>query len=98
MGNRYTEVVEFEWDPGKATANVRKHRISFNEAATVFGDSLSTTVADPDHSLDEHRYITVGLSIRDRLLMVAHADRGERIRIISARKLTSNEKRAYEES
>jgi uncharacterized DUF497 family protein len=90
--------VEFEWDPLKAVENVREHRVSFNEAATVFGDFLGTTVADPDHSVDERRYITVGLSSQGRLLMVAHADRGERVRIISARRLTSSERRAYEET
>jgi uncharacterized DUF497 family protein len=90
--------VEFEWDPGKAADNVRKHKVSFNEAATMFGDFLGATVADPDHSVDEHRYITVGLSGRGRLLMVAHADRRGRVRIISARKLTLSEKRAYEET
>ncbi len=88
----------FEWDPTKAKENLRKHRVSFNEATSVFGDFLGTTVSDPDHSLDEHRYITVGLSNRGRLLMVAHAERHERIRIISARKLTPNERRAYEET
>ena len=90
--------MEFEWDPIKAAENIRKHSVPFNEAATVFGDFLGTTIADPDHSLDEHRYITIGLSKRGRLLLVAHADRGERIRIISARRLTPNERRAYEES
>jgi uncharacterized DUF497 family protein len=90
--------MEFEWDPSKADLNLRKHRVSFKEAATVFGDSLGTTVSDPDHSVGEHRYITVGLSNRGRLLIVAHAERGERIRIISARKLTRSEKRAYEET
>jgi uncharacterized DUF497 family protein len=90
--------VEFEWDPSKAAANLRKHGVSFNEAATVFGDFLGATAADPDHSMDEHRHITVGLSNRGRLLMVAHAERGERIRIISARTLTPNERRAYEET
>ncbi len=88
----------FEWDPTKADENLRKHKVSFNEATSVFGDFLGTTVSDPDHSLDEHRYITVGLSNRGRLLMVAHAERHERIRIISARKLTPNERRAYEET
>ena len=90
--------MEFEWDPEKAAHNLRKHKVSFTEAATVFGDFLSATVADPDHSGDEHRYITIGLSNRGRLLMVAHAERHERIRIISARKLTRNERRAYEEA
>lgn len=89
--------MEFEWDPAKAAANLRKHGISFNEAATVFGDTLGTTALDPDHSADEHRYITVGFSSKGRPLMVAHAERRERIRIISARKLTQSERRVYEE-
>jgi hypothetical protein len=88
--------VEFEWDARKAAANLRKHRVSFSEAAAVFGDFLSTTAADPAHSADEHRYITVGMSNLGRLLIVAHAERGDRIRIISARTLTAKEKRAYE--
>jgi hypothetical protein len=88
--------VEFEWDARKAAANLRKHKVSFSEAATVFGDLLSVTASDPAHSAGEHRYITVGLSNLRRLLMVAHAERGERIRIISARTLTAREKRAYE--
>ena len=67
-------------------------------AATVFGDFLGTTASDPDHSGDEYRYITIGSSNRGRLLLVAHAERHERIRIISARKLTRNERRAYEET
>lgn len=89
--------MEFEWDPKKVAKNFRKHRISFNEAATVFGDSLGTTVLDPDHSLAENRYITVGRSSRGRLVMVAYTERGERIRIISARDLTRAERKAYEE-
>jgi len=89
--------VEFEWNPRKAAKNFRKHRISFNEAATVFGDSLGTTVPDPDHSLAEDRYITIGMSSRARLVMIAHTERGERIRIISARELTRTERKAYEE-
>ena len=89
--------MEFEWDPKKAAKNLREHGVSFNEAATVFGDPLGTTVADPDHSLAEDRYIIVGMSSRRRLVMVAHTERGERIRIISARELTRVEKEAYEE-
>lgn len=89
--------MEFEWDPKKEAKNIRKHKVSFSEAATVFGDTLSTTVPDPDHSEEEDRYITIGLSQRHRLLMVAHTERGERIRIISARKLTLTEREAYEE-
>lgn len=90
--------MEFEWDPRKATRNLRRHQVSFNEAATVFADFLGTTASDPDHSVEEHRYITIGLSRRGRLLMVAHAERRERIRIISARRLTARERKAYEET
>ena len=89
--------MEFEWDPRKAAQNLRKHGVSFHEAATVFGDLLSTTVADPDHSVNEERYITVGMSDRRRLVIVAHTARGERIRIISARELTRTEREVYEE-
>jgi hypothetical protein len=88
--------MDFEWDPQKADANLRKHRVSFAEAATVFSDSLSVTVPDPDHSVAEDRHITVGMSDHSRLLIVAHAERGDRIRIISARALTKAERKAYE--
>ena len=90
--------MEFEWDPDKAAQNLRKHGVSFAEVSTVFGDSLAGTAADPEHSLRESRYITVGTSNRGRLLIIAHADRGERVRIISARKLTRTEREAYEET
>jgi uncharacterized DUF497 family protein len=90
--------VEFEWDPDKAARNLRKHRVAFSEATTVFGDSLSITIADPDHSLEEVRLITVGLSKPGRWLMVAHTERGDSIRILSARVLTRSERRAYEEN
>jgi uncharacterized DUF497 family protein len=89
--------MEFEWDPNKATSNFKKHRVSFNEAATVFGDFLSTTFPDPDHSIEESRYITIGLSHQGRLLIVAHTDRNDTIRIISARKATRSERKFYEE-
>jgi len=89
--------VEFEWDPKKEAKNIRKHKVTFSEAATVFGNTLSTTVPDPDHSEEEDRYIIIGLSQRHRLLMVAHTERGERTRIISARTLTPAEREAYEE-
>ena len=89
--------MEFDWDPNKATRNLRRHHVSFGEAATVFSDPLSTTVPDPDHSFDEDRSITVGLSHRGRVLMVAHTERGDRIRIISARELTRTERAQYEE-
>jgi uncharacterized DUF497 family protein len=90
--------LEFEWDPNKATVNRRKHKVSFEEATTVFGDPFSATFPDPDHSEDEERLITIGLSDHHRLLLVSHAERGNRIRIISARELTSHERSQYEEA
>jgi uncharacterized DUF497 family protein len=89
--------VEFEWDPKKADLNLRKHKVSFDEAATVFGDLLSITVHDPDHSLEEDRFITIGMSSRRRVVMVSYAERGEKVRIINARELTPAEREAYEE-
>jgi uncharacterized DUF497 family protein len=89
--------MDFEWDPRKAEINLRKHGVSFTEAGTVFGDDLAITVPDPDHSKKEERFITIGWSNRRRLLMVSHTDRDDRIRIISARELTRNERKAYEE-
>ena len=89
--------MDFEWDPPQAANNLRKHGVSFHEAATVFGDPLSITVPDPDHSLDEARYLIVGTSERGRFLIVAHTERSDHVRIISARQLTPNERRAYEE-
>ncbi len=89
--------MNFEWDPDKARQNHRKHRVSFQEAATVFGDPLAITYPDPDHSMAEQRFITVGMSGADRVLIVAHADRNDSIRIISARKTTMRERKHYEE-
>ena len=89
--------IDFEWDEEKAILNLRKHGVSFEEAATVFRDDLSVTVPDPDHSAAEERFITVGVSSQDRLLLVAHVERGDRIRIISARELTPRERKQYEE-
>lgn len=85
------------WDPWKAASNLRKHDVSFEEASTVFADSLASTAADPDHSLGQARWITFGESVRGRLLVVAHADEGDIIRIISARVATRHETRFYEE-
>ncbi len=90
-------MVQFEWDPAKAKMNLRKHGVAFKEAATVFKDPLSITTYDPDQSEDEERSIIFGASAADRLLMGAHTDRGDRLRIISARELTRRERRAYEE-
>jgi uncharacterized DUF497 family protein len=88
--------MEFEWDQEKARINESKHKVSFHEAATIFGDPLSITFFDPDHSSDEDRFLTWGTSSRGRLLIVSHTDRDERTRIISARVATAKEKRAYE--
>src|SRR5260370_34140985 len=91
-------MVNFEWDPGKAKQNRRKHRISFQEAATVFGDPLAVTYPDPDHSLSGERFITVGMSSAARVLIVAHVDSRDNARIISARKTTLRERKYYEET
>jgi uncharacterized protein len=88
--------MRFEWDPKKAAANLKKHGVSFHEAATVFGDPLAVTFDDPDHA-DETRYLTFGLSNNQRLLVVAHTSRSNVIRIISARTATKNERKIYEE-
>ncbi len=92
-----TLFMKFEWDPAKAASNLRRHRVAFTEAATVFADTLSVTIYDPDHSKTEERWIIMGRSKEGRLLMVAHTDRGGQIRIISARELTKSEREAYEE-
>jgi uncharacterized DUF497 family protein len=89
--------VNFAWEPDKAARNRCNHRVSFHEAATVFGDPLAVTYHDPDHSVSEERFITVGMSRADRVLIVSHSDRGDNIRIISARKTTLRERKHYEE-
>jgi uncharacterized DUF497 family protein len=89
--------VEFEWDSRKAEINLRKHGVTFEESATVFEDPLATNYEDPDHSLLERRFLTIGTSVEGRLLHIAFADRAGRIRIIQARKLTRNERQQYEE-
>jgi uncharacterized DUF497 family protein len=88
--------LQFEWDKNKAFDNKRKHRISFEEAATVFGDPLTLTISDPLHSEGEQRFVTIGMSYRQNLIIVVHCDRDERIRIISARKATKREREEYE--
>jgi uncharacterized DUF497 family protein len=90
--------VKFEWDPQKAAANLQKHGVSFEDAASVFGDPLAATIPDPLHSTDEARFITMGVTRSQRLLVVIHADRADRIRIISARRATRVETKKYEES
>lgn len=88
--------MEFEWNPNKAALNLEKHDVSFQEATTVSDDALSITFPDPDHSIGENRYVIIGISRFEQLLVVAHTDRGEKVRIISARKATRQERRFYE--
>jgi len=88
----------FEWDTEKAEKNIRKHDVSFDEAASVFDDPLFITLLDEEHSSDEERYITIGLSNMNRLLLVAHTERNDRVRVISARKATKNEEKFYQEA
>jgi uncharacterized protein len=89
--------MRFEWDPKKAAANLNKHGVSFQEAATVFGDPLAITFQDPDHSEDEERQVTFGVSLRKRLIVVSHTQREDRTRIISARPMGRKERVIYEE-
>jgi uncharacterized DUF497 family protein len=89
--------VRFEWDPRKAALNFTKQGVTFEEATTAFRDSLSATAHDSDHSIDENRFVTFGVSAKGRLLVVAHTERGETIRIISARLATRQERKIYEE-
>jgi uncharacterized DUF497 family protein len=89
--------MRIEWDPRKARSNLRKHRVSFEEAATALSDPMAATGADPDHSITEERYVTFGVSERGRLLVVAHTDEKETIRIISARIASKGERELYEE-
>ena len=92
-----SKLMEFEWDPTKAATNKLKHGVSFAEATTVFGDPLAITFADPDHSEGEYRFLTFGVSRKGRLLVVSHANRQDRVRIISAREVMRNERKIYEE-
>jgi uncharacterized protein len=89
--------VKFEWDSQKAALNLRKHGVSFEDAASIFGDPLAGTIPDPEHSTAEPRFITIGVTPAQRLLVVVHTDRAERMRIISARPATRAETKKYEE-
>jgi hypothetical protein len=89
--------LSFEWNEGKARANLAKHDVSFEEACTVFGDPLSLTIGDPAHSQAEDRFIIIGNSHRAQLLVVVHTERGDNIRIISARRASRRERKSYEE-
>jgi uncharacterized DUF497 family protein len=91
--------MDFEWDPAKAASNLAKHKVSFHEAATVFGDPAAITFSDPDQSEDEDRFLTFGHSVGGHLVLVvvSHTDRGDRTRIISARRAIRKERKLYEE-
>ena len=90
-------MLRFVWDRDKAAANLRKHGVDFHEAATAFGDALSITIPDPEHSIGEERWLLVGQSGAGRLVVVAHTERGDEIRIINARPATRRERQTYEE-
>ena len=89
--------LNFEWDEEKAKANLKKHRVSFDEATTIFIDPFSVTIPDIDHSLSEQRHIDIGSSDNGRVLVVVYTERGSNIRIISCRKATLSERKRYEE-
>ncbi len=89
--------MKFEWDQNKAASNLSNHGISFDEAKTVFNDPLYVDFFDPDHSYNEHRYIIIGQSTDNRLLLVAYTEREDTIRLISAREATRKERKDYEE-
>ena len=91
------DYVGYEWDDEKAKSNLEKHGVSFEEAATIFGDPLYVDFYDPDHSVDEHRYLIMGQSRAGRLLIVSYTERDDIVRLISAREVTSAERKAYEE-
>jgi uncharacterized protein len=88
--------VQFEWDPRKAATNVARHGVEFAEALTIFGDPFEATVSDPDHSMSERRFLSIGRSATGRLLVVAYTERKGRVRLISARPATARERKAYE--
>jgi len=90
--------LQFEWDPEKARSNVQKHGVTFDEASTAFRDPLSATIPDPLHSEDEDRFVLIGYSHRERLLVIVHTYRSHRIRLISARPATKRERRRHEDN
>lgn len=87
----------FEWDSRKAQSNLSKHGVSFEAATTIFGDSMSLTMPDPEHSIAERRFITLGRAFTGKLLVVVHTDRGDNIRVISARRANKREQKFYEQ-
>lgn len=88
--------MDFEWDPAKARRNLAKHGVTFEEAVTIFGDPYELTIPDPDHSVNEERFVSVGASRQGRLLVVGYTERGGNIRLIFARRATSRERMDYE--
>ena len=98
MEDNDDEKLQFEWDPEKAKANLKKHNIGFEEASTIFEDPQFISFLDEEHSAEEERQITIGLSNKTRLLMAAHTQRKQHIRIVSARKATKNEEKFYNEA
>lgn len=88
--------MQFEWDPKKAKNNLKKHGVSFDEAVTALYDPFSATFDDPDHSIKEQRFITIGFSSKPRLLVIAHTEKGKITRIISARQATTHERKKHE--
>lgn len=89
--------LDFDWDDDKAASNLKKHKISFEEAKTVFADSFSITLGDPTHSVDEHRFVDIGASANGEILVVSYIERGQKIRLIGCRKATKAERKIYEE-
>lgn len=89
--------LNFEWDDSKAKENFKKHGVGFDEATTIFSDPFSMTIPDPDHSIGEERHIELGTSDKNRVLVVAYAERGSSMRIINCRKATSRERKLYKE-
>ena len=89
--------LSFEWDEEKAKANLKKHRVGFDDATTVFNDPFSVTIHDPEHSADEQRYIEIGSSDKGHVLVVVYTERGSNIRIVSCRKAAPSERKFYEE-
>lgn len=89
--------LDFEWDEDKADANLKKHKISFEEAKTVFADPFAITIDDPKHSIDECRFIDIGITAHGRVVVVSYTERERKIRLISCRKATKNERKIYEE-
>jgi uncharacterized protein len=88
--------MSFQWNPSKAVSNAEKHGVSFEEAVTIFGDPLAATISDPEHSVGEFRFLTIGLSSSQRLLVVSHTERAGEVRLISARLTTRQERKSYE--